>query len=83
MESCVSVSRKEVVWMDCMERIMDEENDWDHNVGGNTVEGPVVCVDREKVVLALNEAPGPSDVTLELIATTGDVGIEVMAEIFL
>ena len=29
-----------------MERIMNKENDWDHNVYGNTVEGPVVCVSR-------------------------------------
>ena len=29
-----------------MERIMDEENDWDHNMEGDTVEGQVVCVSR-------------------------------------
>ena len=29
-----------------MERIMNEENDWDHNVEGDAVEGPVVCVSR-------------------------------------
>ena len=26
-----------------MERIMNEGNDWDRNVEGYTVEGPVVC----------------------------------------
>ena len=30
-----------------LERIMNKENDWDHNVGGDAVEGPVVCVSRE------------------------------------
>ena len=29
-----------------MERIMAEENGWDDNVEGDTVEGPVVCVSR-------------------------------------
>ena len=39
-----------------MEMIMNEENDLDHNVGGDAVEGPVVCVSREKVLQALNES---------------------------
>ena len=38
-----------------MERIVNEENDWDHNVEGDAVEGPVVCVGREEVLQALNE----------------------------
>ena len=58
-----------------MERFMNEENDWDHNVEGDAVEGPVGCVSREEVLQALNEiktgkAPGPSDVSLMLIATS-------------
>ena len=36
-----------------MERIMNEENDWNHNLG-DTLEGPVVCVSREEVLQALN-----------------------------
>ena len=38
-----------------MERIMNEENDWDHNVDGDAVEGPVVCASREEVLQALSE----------------------------
>ena len=38
-----------------MERIMNEENDWDHNVEGDAVEGTVVHVSREEVLQALNE----------------------------
>ena len=34
---------------------MNEENDWDHNVEGDAVKGPVVCVSREEVLQALNE----------------------------
>ena len=38
-----------------MERIMNEENDWDHNVEGDAVEGPIVWVGREDVLQALYE----------------------------
>ena len=53
---------------------------------GDAVEGQVVCVSREEVLQTLNEmktgkAPGPSEASLELIAASGGVGIQVMAEI--
>ena len=64
---------------------MNEENDWDRNVEGDAVEGPVVCVSREEVHQALNEmktgkAPGPSEISQELMAASGGVGIQIMAE---
>ena len=34
---------------------MNEENDWDHNVEGEEEEGPVVCISREEVLVALKE----------------------------
>ena len=37
-----------------MERIMTEEDVWDHNVEGDAVEGIVVCVSKEEVLQALN-----------------------------
>ena len=43
---CFSEKEGGKVWKDYMERIMNEENDWDHNVEGDAVEGPVVCVSR-------------------------------------
>ena len=66
-------SEDERVWKDYMERIMNEENDWHHNVEGDAVDGPVVCLSRGEVVQTSNEmktgnTPGPSDVSLELIA---------------
>ena len=36
-----------------MKRIMNEENDWDHNVE-DAVRGPVDCVSRDEVMQALN-----------------------------
>ena len=34
---------------------MNDENDWDHHVAGETVEGLVDCVNREEVVQSVNE----------------------------
>ena len=34
---------------------MNKENDWDHNVKGDAVEGPAVCLGREEVLWLLNE----------------------------
>ena len=61
-----------------MEMIMNVENDWGRNVDRDAVQGPVVCVSRDEVQQTLYEmqtvnAPGPSDVSLELIATSGRV----------
>ena len=83
---CFSEKERSKVWKDCMERIMNKENDWDRSVEGDAVEGPVVCVSMEEVFQAINEmktrkAPGPSEVSLELIAANGGVGIQVMADI--
>ena len=38
-----------------MEMIMNDENDCDHSVEGDAVEGPVVCVGREEVLQALKQ----------------------------
>ena len=64
---CFSEKERGKVWKDYIERRMNEENDWDHNVEGDAVEGPVVCVSRKEVLQALNEmktgkAPDPSEV---------------------
>ena len=72
--------------MDYIERITSEENDLDHNVKGDAEEGPIVCVSREEVLQALDEvktgkAAEPSEVSLELIAASRGVGIQVMAEV--
>ena len=38
-----------------MKRIMNEENDWDHYVEGDAVEGAVYFVSRDEVVRVLSE----------------------------
>ena len=65
---------------------MNKENDWDHSEDGDAIEGLVVCVSRAEGLLALNEiktgkASEPSEVSLELIAASWGVGIQMMAMI--
>ena len=44
------------VWKEHMERIMNEENEWDQNVEADlAVSGPVERVSREEVVKAMGE----------------------------
>ena len=50
---CFSEKKRGKVWKDYMEGIMIEENDWDHNVEGDAVEGQVVCVSIEEMLQAL------------------------------
>ena len=69
-----------------MERIMNEENEWDQNVEADLVEGPVERVSREEVVKAMGDmkagkAAGPSEVSVEIIAASGEIGIGVMVEL--
>ena len=77
---CFSEKERDKVRKDYIERIMNEENDWDHNVDGDAVEGSLVCVGRGQVLLALShmttvKAPGPSEILLELISDNGGIGI--------
>ena len=69
-----------------MKRIMNEENDWDHDEEGDVVEGAVYCVSRYEVVQLISEmksgkASHPSDVSLVLNAARDKVSIEVIVEL--
>ena len=64
------------VWKEHMERIMNEENEWDQNVQADLVEGPVERVSRGEVVNELGKrkaenTAGPSEVSVEMIAASG------------
>ena len=74
------------VWKEHMERIMNKENEWDQNVKAELVEGPVERVSREEVVKAIRKmkvgkAAGPSEFSDEMIAASGEIGIDVMVEL--
>ena len=63
-----------------MERTMTEENEWDQNVEADLVEGPVERVSREEVVKALGKmkagkAAGPSEVSVEMLAASAEIGL--------
>ena len=65
---------------------MHEENEWDQNVKEEMVEGPVERVSREEVVKEIREmkagkAAGPLEVSVEMIAASGEIGIGVMVEL--
>ena len=69
-----------------MKMIVNDENDWDNNVEGDAFKDPVISVNREEMLQALNEMktgkdPGPLEISLELIAASREVRIQMMAEI--
>ena len=74
------------VWKEHMERIINEENEWDQNVDADLVEGPVERVSQEEVVKGMGEmktgkATGPSEVSAKMIAASGEIGNGVMVEL--
>ena len=69
-----------------MEKIMNEENKWDHMVETGVVEGPVEKVARNEIVQAMQKmksgkASGPSEVSVEMIAASGEIRMKVMREL--
>ena len=78
---CIRMKKGGNVWTDSMKRIMNEDNDWDHNVEEDAVEGAVNCINRDEMVQVLNKmktgiTPGPSAVSLELITASWKVEIK-------
>ena len=69
-----------------MERIMNEENEWDQNLKAELMEEPVERVSREEVVKGIREmkvgkAAGLSEVCVEIIAAIMEIAIVMMAEL--
>ena len=74
------------IWKEHMERIIIEENAWDHKVDAATVEGPVEKVSHEVVREAIRKmkqgkAVGLSEVTTEMIVAGGRIAEEVMFQL--
>ena len=77
---------KRKVWKEHMERIMNEENEWDQNMKAELVGGPVDRVSREEVVKAIREmkvgkTAAPSELSVEIIVANGDIGTDAMVEL--
>ena len=69
-----------------MEKIMNGENKWDHIVETDVVEGPVEKVARNEIVDAMQKmksgkATGLSEVSVEKIAASGEIGVKVIKEL--
>ena len=74
------------IWKEHMEKIMNEENEWDRMVETDVVEGPMEKVVRNEIVEAIQsmksgKATGPSEVTVEMIVASGEIGVKVMMEL--
>ena len=66
--------------------IMNEENKWDQIVKTDVVEGPVEKVTRVEIVEAMQKmisgkATRPSEVSVEMIVASGEIGVKVMMDL--
>ena len=65
---------------------MNEEMEWHHVVKTNVVERPVEKVAHNKIVEAMQKmksgkATGPSEVSVEMIVASGEIGVKVIMEL--
>jgi len=65
-------------WKEYMEKLMNEENEWDHKISDEVKEGPADCIRMAEVRAVLkmkrHKAPGLSGLVAEMIKATGDIG---------
>jgi len=70
-----------VSWKEYMEKLMNEENEYDHRISATVKEGLADCIRIDEVAAALkkmkrHKTPGLSGVVAETIQITGDIGIQ-------
>jgi len=68
-----------------MDKLMNEENEWDHRISARVKEGPTDCIRIDEVASALkkmNEAPGLLGLVVEMIWITGDIGTQWILDFF-
>ena len=68
-------------WKEYMEKLMNEENEWDHKISAEVKERPPDCIRMDEVRAALKEmkrhkAPGLSGLVTEMIQATGEIGTQ-------
>jgi len=73
-------------WKEYMEKLMNEENEWDLKISAEVKEGPADCIRMAEVRAVLKKmkrlkAPGLSGLVAEMIQTTGDIGIQWILDI--
>jgi len=64
-------------WKEYMDKLMNEENEWDHKLSAEVKEGPAdyIILDEVRAALKMNrhKAPGLSGLVTEMIQATGDI----------
>jgi len=68
-------------WKEYMEKLMNEENEWDHRILAALKEEQADCTTIDEVAAALkkikrHEAPGLSELLAEMIQATGGIGTQ-------
>jgi len=62
-------------WKEYIEKLTNEENEWDHRISAGVKEGPADCIRIDEVAAALkkirHKAPGWSGLVAEMIQATG------------
>jgi len=81
-EKGIKDSRKEY-----MEKLMNEENEWDHRISATVKEGPADCIRINEVAAALKKmkrrkAPVLSQLVAEMIQSTGDIGTQWILDLY-
>ena len=83
---CYGEAERRAAWKRHMEKVMNEENEWDGEAEIDTVKGPIDKVTESEVTRAikamkLGKAAGMSEVVAEHVVASGAVGVAVLTEI--
>jgi len=73
-------------WKEYMEKLMNEENEWDHGISAEVKEGPADCIRMGEVVAALkkmkwHKAPGLSGLSAQTIQATEGIGTQWLLDL--
>ena len=70
----VAVNKKRIKdsWKEYMEKLMNEEKQWDHKISAEVKERPAAVMKERKK----HKAPGLSGLVAEMIQATGDIGTQ-------
>jgi len=67
-------------WKEYMDKLVNEENEWDHKTSAELKEEPADCIRMAEVnvlkKMKRHKAPGLSGLVAEMIQATGDIGTQ-------
>jgi len=74
-------------WKEYMEKLMNEENEWDLKISAEVKEGPADCIRMAEVRAVLkkvkrHKAPGLSGLVAEMIEPTWDIGTQWILDLY-